>query len=41
VLPPILFDLDTMLLHFGTTAVKVSTVEEEDPLKIFAEIFDE
>ena len=40
-LPPVLFDLDTMLLHFGTTAVKVSTVEEKDPLEIFAEIFNE
>jgi hypothetical protein len=41
VLPPILFDVETVLLHFGTTSVKVSTIEEKDLLKKFAKIFDE
>jgi hypothetical protein len=34
-----LFDLEAMLAHFGTTAIKVSTVEEKDLLKIFNEKF--
>jgi len=41
VLPPVLFDPETMLARFGTAAVKVSAVEEKDPLKNFAEIFAE
>jgi hypothetical protein len=41
VLPPVLFDPETMLARFGTTAIKVSTVEEKDPLKIFNEKFAE
>jgi len=36
-----LFDPETMLTRFGTTAIKVSTVEEKDPLKIFNEKFAE
>lgn len=41
VLPPVLFDVETVLPHFGTTSVKVSTVDEKDLLKNFAKIFDE
>ena len=40
-LPPVSFNPETMLAHFGTMAVKVSTVKEKDPLKNFAEMFAE